>query len=53
MRPSGGAPEAELERDVTRLKEQWDEIEKKVNNSSTAAPSQLYGEPGSNSENLF
>ena len=40
-----GAPEAELERDVTRLKEQWDEIEKKVNNSSTAAPSQLYGEP--------
>jgi ribonuclease E len=40
-----GAPEAELERDVTRLKEQWDEIEKKVNNSSIAAPSQLYGEP--------
>ena len=40
-----GAPEAELERDVTRLKEQWDEIEQKVNNSSTAAPSQLYGEP--------
>lgn len=25
-----GAPEAELERDVTRLKEQWDEIEKKA-----------------------
>ena len=40
-----GAPEAELERDVTRLKEQWDEIEQKVNNSNTAAPSQLYGEP--------
>ena len=40
-----GAPEAELERDVTRLKEQWDEIEKKVNNSNTSAPSQLYGEP--------
>jgi len=29
-----GAPEAELERDVTRLKEQWDEIEKKVNNQA-------------------
>ena len=40
-----GAPEAELERDVTRLKEQWDEIEQKVNNSNTSAPSQLYGEP--------
>ncbi len=40
-----GAPEAELERDVTRLKEQWDEIEQKANNSNTSAPSQLYGEP--------
>lgn len=40
-----GAPEAELERDVTRLKEQWDDIEKKANNSSTQAPSLLYGEP--------
>jgi len=40
-----GAPEAELERDVTRLKEQWDEIEQMANNSNTSAPSQLYGEP--------
>jgi len=40
-----GAPETELERDVTRLKEQWDEIEQKANNSNTSAPSQLYGEP--------
>ena len=40
-----GAPEAELERDVTRLKAQWDEIEKKSNESGTSAPSLLYGEP--------
>ena len=40
-----GAPEAELERDVTRLKTQWDEIEKKSNESGTSAPSLLYGEP--------
>lgn len=40
-----GAPEAELERDVARLKGQWGEIEKKANNSSTSAPSLLYGEP--------
>jgi Rne/Rng family ribonuclease len=40
-----GAPEAELERDVTRLKGQWDEIEKKSNESGTSAPSLLYGEP--------
>ena len=40
-----GAPEAELERDVTRLKAQWDDIEKKANDSSTSAPSLLYGEP--------
>ena len=40
-----GAPEAELERDVTRLKAQWDDIEKKANDSSTTAPSLLYGEP--------
>ena len=40
-----GAPEAELERDVTRLKAQWDEIEKKANDSSTSAPTLLYGEP--------
>ena len=40
-----GAPEAELERDVTRLKAQWDDIEKKANDPSTTAPSLLYGEP--------
>ena len=40
-----GAPEAELERDVTRLKAQWDDIEKKANDSSTSAPTLLYGEP--------
>ncbi|MGI9171326.1 MAG: Rne/Rng family ribonuclease [Candidatus Nanopelagicus sp.] len=40
-----GAPEAELERDVTRLKAQWDDIEKKAKDSSTSAPSMLYGEP--------
>ena len=40
-----GAPEAELERDITRLKAQWDEIEKKANDSSTSAPTLLYGEP--------
>ena len=40
-----GAPEAELERDVARLKGQWEDIERKANNSSTSAPSLLYGEP--------
>ena len=40
-----GAPEAELERDVTRLKAQWEDIEKKASDSSTSAPSLLYGEP--------
>ena len=40
-----GAPEAELERDVLRLKAQWEDIEKKANSSSTSAPSLLYGEP--------
>jgi ribonuclease E len=40
-----GAPEAELERDVTRLKAQWDDIEKKASDSNTSAPSLLYGEP--------
>ena len=40
-----GAPEAELERDVTRLKAQWGDIEKKASDSSTSAPSLLYGEP--------
>ena len=40
-----GAPEAELERDVIRLKAQWEDIEKKANSSGTSAPSLLYGEP--------
>jgi Rne/Rng family ribonuclease len=40
-----GAPEAELERDVIRLKAQWEDIEKKSNSSGTSAPSLLYGEP--------
>ncbi len=40
-----GVPEAELERDVIRLKAQWEDIEKKANSSSTSAPSLLYGEP--------
>ena len=40
-----GAPEAELERDVTRLKAQWGDIEKKASDSGTSAPSLLYGEP--------
>ena len=40
-----GASEAELERDVIRLKAQWEDIEKKANSSSTSAPSLLYGEP--------
>ena len=40
-----GVPEAELERDVLRLKAQWEDIEKKANSSSTSAPSLLYGEP--------
>ena len=40
-----GAPETELERDVSRLKAQWEDIEKKANDSSTSAPTLLYGEP--------
>ena len=40
-----GAPETELERDVSRLKAQWEDIEKKANDSSTTAPTLLYGEP--------
>ena len=40
-----GAPEAELERDVSRLKAQWEDIEKKANDPSTSAPTLLYGEP--------
>ena len=40
-----GASEDELTRDVVRLKAQWDDIKKKSENSSTKAPSLLYGEP--------
>ncbi len=42
---SEGASEEELERDVIRLKSQWDDIEKKAASSSTSAPSLLYSEP--------
>jgi len=40
-----GASDEELTRDVVRLKAQWDDIKKKSENSSTTAPSLLYGEP--------
>jgi ribonuclease E len=40
-----GIAEAEIERDVLRLKAQWDDIQAKVNSNSTSAPSLLYGEP--------
>jgi len=40
-----GIAEAEIERDVLRLKAQWEDIEKKANASSTSAPSLLHGEP--------
>jgi Rne/Rng family ribonuclease len=40
-----GASDEELTRDVTRLKAQWEDIKKKSENSSTKAPSLLYGEP--------
>jgi Rne/Rng family ribonuclease len=40
-----GIAEAEIERDVLRLKAQWDDIQAKVNSTSTSAPSLLYGEP--------
>ena len=40
-----GIAEAEIERDVLRLKAQWEDIEKKANASSTSTPSLLYGEP--------
>jgi Rne/Rng family ribonuclease len=40
-----GIAEAEIERDVLRLKTQWDDIQAKVNSTSTSAPSLLYGEP--------
>lgn len=42
---SEGASEEELERDVVRLKSQWEVIEKKVESTSTSAPSLLYSEP--------
>ncbi len=42
---SEGATEEELERDVIRLKAQWDDIEEKAENPSTSAPSLLYSEP--------
>ena len=43
-----GASEDELTRDITRLKAQWDDIEKKTEAASTSgstAPTLLYGEP--------
>ena len=42
---SEGASEEELERDVVRLKTQWEDIEKKSKSSGTSAPSLLYSEP--------
>ncbi|MSY98908.1 MAG: S1 RNA-binding domain-containing protein, partial [Actinobacteria bacterium] len=42
---SEGASEEELERDVTRLKAQWEDIEKKSQESGTNAPALLYSEP--------
>ena len=42
---SEGASEEELERDVVRLKTQWEDIEKKSKASGTSAPSLLYSEP--------
>ncbi len=42
---SEGASEEELERDVVRLKTQWDDIQEKAENPSTTAPSLLYSEP--------
>ena len=43
-----GATEEELTRDVTRLQAQWEDIEKKTNDSNATAPSLLYGEPDLN-----
>ena len=40
-----GASEEELERDVSRLAAQWEDIKAKSTSSSTSAPSLLYGEP--------
>jgi ribonuclease E len=42
---SEGASEEELERDVIRLKAQWEDIEKKSQESGTNAPTLLYSEP--------
>jgi Rne/Rng family ribonuclease len=42
---SEGATEEELERDVIRLKAQWEDIQEKAENPSTSAPSLLYSEP--------
>ena len=42
---SEGATEEELERDVARLKAQWEDIHTKSESSSTSAPSLLYSEP--------
>ena len=40
-----GISETEIERDVKRLKAQWEDIESKAKSSSTKAPSILYSEP--------
>ena len=40
-----GASDEELTRDVVRLKAQWEDIKKKSENTSTSAPTLLYGEP--------
>ena len=42
---SEGASEEELERDVLRLKTQWEDIQEKAENPSTSSPSLLYSEP--------
>ena len=42
---SEGATEEELERDVVRLKAQWEDIEAKSKESGTNAPALLYSEP--------
>jgi Rne/Rng family ribonuclease len=42
---SEGASEEELERDVIRLKAQWDDIHEQAENPSTTSPSLLYSEP--------
>ena len=42
---SEGASEEELERDVIRLKAEWEDIDKKSKESGTNAPALLYSEP--------